>query len=485
MSLYVARIEETKRRLYDLVPAYYRNNDTGEIMKGFIYAMARVLEGPRNLTENFESVIDPRRMRIDLLEFYARNYGFEIDREDLLKQRAFVDLAAQYADIKGTFDSIKSLMRSYGFKSDIVELYFTKLLYGAKSDGDIKLTAGSTRIKQERIYIPEIIEIGNTAKRTFYINPNGSNESPYDTFAKGALNFFELFYGGIFPASPRVDFGKWNIVEVGGASISELFDPTDFGGLPADSHIEFPKDMIIKMYSGNVDKPIITMRRALFYRMNGGVFNDIVMIKDMSSAPPNSTSLMIADTSEEEFTNIERCSFRYENVDFGSDASLYIANKKAMITNNTFIGSGSGFMRLWNTKNAIVANNSMYDFSSKVANSDGILIFNDPGAKIFNNIIQGIGYGRGLTMLGVQCIADYNCFYNVGSKYGGLAVAGGNDIEANPLFNDPSGFDLTLQDGSPCIDVGAGYGIYKESPLIDYNGVVRPINITDIGAFER
>lgn len=153
MSFESPRIEEQKRRLYEIVPNFYRDSDVSspQALKSFLYSMARVFEGLRNLTENFETTIEPRRMRIDLLAYYAKNFGYEIDREDLDKQRAFVDLALQYTGIKGIPDSFRALMRSYGFSADVIELYFSQFMYGAKTDGNLHLTAGSNKIKQKRM----------------------------------------------------------------------------------------------------------------------------------------------------------------------------------------------------------------------------------------------------------------------------------------------------------------------------------------------
>ncbi|MBF0554545.1 MAG: hypothetical protein HQK96_08335 [Nitrospirae bacterium] len=155
----IARYEEQKRRFLNLPPQIYRNSDVNGDLKSFQYVMARVFEGLRNLTENFGSVIDPMRARLDLLAYLSRNYGYEIDREDLDKQRSFVDLAIQYTGIKGARDSFRALMRSYGLSADVMELYFTEFRYGAKTDGDFITTPSSAVIKQKRIVRPPDVSV--------------------------------------------------------------------------------------------------------------------------------------------------------------------------------------------------------------------------------------------------------------------------------------------------------------------------------------
>ncbi|MCH7885202.1 MAG: hypothetical protein IIC01_08120 [Planctomycetes bacterium] len=76
---------------------------------------------------------------------------------------------------------------------------------------------------------------------------------------------------------------------------------------------------------------------------------------------------------------------------------------------------------------------------------------NDP--LILSNVIafstDGVGFHSTATD---NPIADYNCvFGNFDGEYSGDAVAGANDVNADPEFDDD---DLHLLSSSPCIDAG-------------------------------
>jgi hypothetical protein len=122
-------------------------------------------------------------MRLDLLAYYAKNFGFEIDRKDLGKQRAFVDLAQQYVGVKGTINSFKTLLRSYGVMCDVSELYFTSFRYGARTDGDFLTTAHDKTVTQTRIVVTPAISGGSIEAGKSYISGDPAwytdNYSPY------------------------------------------------------------------------------------------------------------------------------------------------------------------------------------------------------------------------------------------------------------------------------------------------------------------
>jgi hypothetical protein len=76
---------------------------------------------------------------------------------------------------------------------------------------------------------------------------------------------------------------------------------------------------------------------------------------------------------------------------------------------------------------------------------------------------------------------------------GGWTGAGGNNIDADPLFTNAAGGDLRPGPGSPCIDVGINVGV-PEGVLTDLDGDPRfaddpcagaaGVVVVDMGAFE-
>ena len=68
----------------------------------------------------------------------------------------------------------------------------------------------------------------------------------------------------------------------------------------------------------------------------------------------------------------------------------------------------------------------------------------------YNNIRWGFYSDEIPVVVG---LFDYNCYYGNGINLAGI-TAGAHDIEADPLFVDATHGDFTLQNASPCMDVG-------------------------------
>ncbi len=78
-----------------------------------------------------------------------------------------------------------------------------------------------------------------------------------------------------------------------------------------------------------------------------------------------------------------------------------------------------------------------------------------------------------------QLTVEYNLIHGF-KNYPG-EIRGTNYIESNPLFVNPSTYDLRLQSGSPAVDAGTPL----LAPLFDILGNIRPIGAGfDIGAYE-
>jgi predicted outer membrane repeat protein len=142
------------------------------------------------------------------------------------------------------------------------------------------------------------------------------------------------------------------------------------------------------------------------------------------------------------------------------------------LTNNTFLNNGEEpvTIRLFGTSTASVYNNIVWDTSflqRPIIIFDAILFDGQaPFAKVFNNDL------RGFDATDVSLPDNPENF-----------TSGGNIIDSDPLFLDPSEGDVHLQPGSPAINAGT-----KNAPSLparDFEGNSRIIDHTvDIGADE-
>jgi PKD repeat protein len=142
------------------------------------------------------------------------------------------------------------------------------------------------------------------------------------------------------------------------------------------------------------------------------------------------------------------------------------------------IPSGSGDVKIIN--NTIVGNTGA-----------GINGNRDPSLKVLNNIIMGnstCGINFDSSYDGGTAESNYNDVWNnTGDDYSGLAVAGSNDLPADPLFRNASGGDYHIWPFSPCVDAGT----LSDSPTSDFEGDTRPVDgnkdgtaAVDLGADE-
>ena len=105
--------------------------------------------------------------------------------------------------------------------------------------------------------------------------------------------------------------------------------------------------------------------------------------------------------------------------------------------------------------------------------------------KIFNNTISGVSTGIvSYTKAGAVTTNDYNNFWNVGTKYGGIAVAGSHDKALDPDFVDSTNtLDFTLQN-KLLMDSATDNFAGVNAPTTDFYNNSRPLGEISFGAIE-
>lgn len=169
--------------------------------------------------------------------------------------------------------------------------------------------------------------------------------------------------------------------------------------------------------------------------------------------------------ANESSPTISDCTFK-DYMGSGSVHSVIRVTSDAIIKNCLFYNNqGISCLSISDGGRADVLNNTFDRNNRGLNNSNGSSI-------VMNNIISNsIDYGF-FGYFGSSLNLDYNCVYINGDNYGNLTSAPPNDINANPLYVDPSIGDYRLQESSPCIDRG--------NPLSEFNDPDHSRN--DIGA---
>ena len=182
----------------------------------------------------------------------------------------------------------------------------------------------------------------------------------------------------------------------------------------------------------------------------------------------------------------------------GYDA-LSIFSSNAILNNITIIGNNSIGANIWDSNltlsNSVLANNTSYSGGMQIGgvNSEIDLI----NVTIAGNTsLSSLGNGGGIQLLAatsfnlVNSIIWYNYPQSIDShpnynpivKYSNIEDGweGENNINIDPLFNNPQNEDYGLQDGSPCIDSGtADIDSDGVEDITDFSG-----SAPDMGAFE-
>ncbi len=113
--------------LYDEMPESLREQDAeaGYPYRNFIDGMCPNFEWLRKYIQRFKNLTDPWEIRKDLLQYFAMNFGIDIDlAEPEQFQRMRSSLAARWNIIKGTVDSYVVLCRVHGFEVNVIPLWW-------------------------------------------------------------------------------------------------------------------------------------------------------------------------------------------------------------------------------------------------------------------------------------------------------------------------------------------------------------------------
>ena len=105
--------------------------------------------------------------------------------------------------------------------------------------------------------------------------------------------------------------------------------------------------------------------------------------------------------------------------------------------------------------------------------------------KVFNNTISGVSTGIvSYVKAGTVTTNDYNNFWNVGTKYEGIAIAGANDKALDPDFVDSTNtFNFALQN-ELLMDSATDSFAGVNAPTDDFNGDLRTVGKIAFGAIE-
>jgi len=147
----------------------------------------------------------------------------------------------------------------------------------------------------------------------------------------------------------------------------------------------------------------------------------------------------------------------YNNIFIGKTAG----NKAASFTTDA---TGQGMMYIYN--------NTFYNWAAKPTSSFTPRPLVGNNFVFYNNMV--VSMPSDLTICASGVSHDYNCYYNVPNT-----PSESHSVTSNPLLNNPSSWDMSLQSGSPALS--AGTNTYQLT--LDKFGSVRP-NPTSIGAFE-
>jgi hypothetical protein len=333
---------------------------------------------------------------------------------------------------------------------------------------------------------------------TRYINPGGLSISPFDTPEKGAINFKAI---------------------VDALQDDDIIEVVDNGEIIETGTYAFIENKItIRSYQYNVNKPIIQSDQGQSYVIRFQSQDDCV-IQDLKFYRSNPLAQMtigaIIGAQYSDNLLVERCEFYIENQNSMTMTSgIEIADCNYLKVKNCIfhdIYTGVGIMLPPDTGTFVgyeIINNTFRNINMFNAWSiyGGVIGGTytptppHPDLEVFfyNNIVDGYNGGTYACMgfkSGISGQIDYNCFNNIlTTKYDPEippGMIGTHNKDVDPLFMSVT--DLQLQDNSPCIDAGAGTGIYSGVPTDDIIGIPRPVLIhgdssaddgTDIGAYE-
>jgi len=319
----------------------------------------------------------------------------------------------------------------------------------------------------------------------YYVRGDGAGSWPYDNPVTNAAPNFKA------------------IVDHGGLIAGDIINYVGDGGTiiePGSGGTHFAVSLTFQAWSGNTLRPLVYFNRGDssymglindsgttyvngidFYRSSydgGGTGYWMFLFNGNGSPPP------LGNYS----VDIQNCSFRDLRVwDEDTPTALLVLQNQLgsfIFKNNKAAEFKYGFDIEGNSISMVIVNNTFYHCGRNIFVSGNNASY---PIKIENNIIKnGTIYGIELENEPSVKTIDYNdIFMSSGSAYSGVASAGPHDIAVDPLFTDPSTFDLSLQSSSPCKNTGVGPSSDADVPVTSYNGVARSGTHTDMGAYEH
>lgn len=194
---------------------------------------------------------------------------------------------------------------------------------------------------------------------------------------------------------------------------------------------------------------------------------------------------------------IINCSFIGNQVSFGGGGILNQSNSSPVITNCLFSGNlalnGGGVYNDNNCSPVIVnstfINNTVQDHGGGIFNN----INSNPtltNTIIWDNIASGVTTSASASVSNSNStpVFNYSLIANSGGSASWISSIGsddGNNIDANPQFNDANNADFRLQFGSTAINAGTPDVSGLNLPAEDFSGNPRVSDGTiDMGAFE-
>lgn len=209
--------------LWEEMPEQMRDQDeeVGYPYKNFIEAMCPSFEWLRKYIERFRTLTDARDIRHDLLEYFAQNFGIDIDlAEPEEYQRTRANLAARWNIIKGTVESYIVLCRVHGFEVDVIPLWWDGDDYYADAPHILneEPTFTTTTVSGDtkyRIWLkcspsePSTID-GSIGVVSFTDNGSGVLSSVHGDFISGTIDYgwgyIEILLDGSYSNTPQISY---------------------------------------------------------------------------------------------------------------------------------------------------------------------------------------------------------------------------------------------------------------------------------------
>lgn len=314
---------------------------------------------------------------------------------------------------------------------------------------------------------------------TFYVNASGSNEFPYDTPAKGSNNLFNI-------TTWHAAFGD-TIEVVKNGTIAENVNS-----------ISIPPGVTIRSYGTDgtdraTNKPTIHVYEHASMGFSSIQLNNpyctLENLRLYIDGPGSSTNGFIIQMYSDS-NSVLGCEIYASNIGQTNGINTNgIGVSGCKVINSLFrnLRRAISFETGGACNNDVVFNNTIY-------NADQGIRFEFSASTVANTVVNNIvtlcntGIYQNNTI-----VQDYNNVFNCVSPYGGTASQGAHNPDEDPSFVSVASGNFMLGPGSPCVDAGAGTGLYSYAPTTDIRGQARPVDIPgydnatdgiDIGAYE-